>query len=63
MKRRFRQVRGTGVDDMRAVQVAEVAASLNSSDVFVLEVPSQTYIWTGTVSKSIKSNQIVLHFR
>jgi len=47
---RLFHVRGTSSDDMRAVQVAEVAASLNSADVFVLEVPSQTYIWTGTAS-------------
>lgn len=47
---RLFHVRGTGADDMRAVQVAEEAASLNSSDVFVLEVPSQSYIWTGTSS-------------
>ena len=61
MERYVRQVRGTGADDMRAVQVAEEAASLNSSDVFVLEVPSQSYIWTGTVNKS-KHYQIMLDF-
>jgi len=43
-------VRGSAADDMRAVQVAEVSASLNSADVFVLEIPSQTYIWTGSAS-------------
>jgi len=42
-------VRGYASDDMRAVQVAEVAASLNSDDVFVLETPSKTYIWNGVV--------------
>lgn len=38
---------------MRAIQVAEVAASLNSDDVFVLETPSKTYQWNGVVSQII----------
>lgn len=44
---RLYQVRGTTANDVRATQVAEVAASLNSDDVFVLETPSTTYLWTG----------------
>jgi len=43
------QVRGTCPDDVRAVQVPEVTASLNSDDVFVLETPSATYLWLGQV--------------
>jgi len=44
---RLFQVRGTCPDDVRAVQVPEVTASLNSDDVFVLETPSATYLWLG----------------
>lgn len=44
------KVRGYAADDMRAVQVAETASSLNSDDVFVLETPSKTYLWNGVVS-------------
>ncbi|XP_067013400.2 gelsolin, cytoplasmic isoform X2 [Anabrus simplex] len=44
---RLFQVRGTCADDVRAVQVAEVAASLSSDDMFVLETPSATYLWHG----------------
>ena len=45
----FFQVRGTCPDDVRAVQVPEVTASLNSDDVFILETPSATYLWLGRV--------------
>jgi gelsolin len=44
---RMFRVRGISGDDVRAVQVAEVAASLNSEDVFILETPKNTWIWTG----------------
>ena len=45
----FNSLRGTCSDDVRAEQVAEVAASLNTDDVFVLETPAATYIWNGKV--------------
>lgn len=38
---------------MRAVQVEEKAASLNSNDCFVLETPKATYLWYGKVSKLV----------
>ncbi|KAJ9583648.1 hypothetical protein L9F63_022014, partial [Diploptera punctata] len=44
---RLFQVRGTCADDVRAVQVPEVSASLSSDDVFVLETPGVTYVWIG----------------
>jgi len=44
---RLFQVRGTCSFDVRAVQVPEVAPSLNSDDCFVLETPEKTYLWTG----------------
>jgi len=44
---RMFQVRGTCKTDVRAVQVPEVAKSLNSDDVFVLETPKATYLWLG----------------
>jgi len=47
---RLFHVRGTCEADTRAVQVAEVAASLSPDDVFVLETPSATYIWQGQQS-------------
>ena len=47
---RLFRVRGTSSDDVRAVQVEEKAASLNSEDVFVLETPGKTFIWTGQAS-------------
>lgn len=47
---RLFHVRGFGADDMRAVQVAEKASSLNSGDVFCLETPSCTYLWNGSTS-------------
>ena len=37
-------------------QVAEVAASLNSEDVFILETPSKTWIWKGNVNKKFASS-------
>nr|CAD7424740.1 unnamed protein product [Timema monikensis] len=44
---RLFHIQGTSADDVRAVQVPEVAASLNSDDVFVLETPNATYLWLG----------------
>lgn len=44
---RMFHIKGTCADDVRAEQVPEVAASLNSDDVFVLETPSATYLWFG----------------
>lgn len=42
-------VRGTDAINCRAVQVEEVASSLNSNDCFVLETPANTYVWYGKV--------------
>ena len=47
---RLFRIRGTCDEDVRANQMAEVAASLASDDVFVLETPETTFIWEGTVS-------------
>lgn len=44
---RMFHVKGTSDVDVRAVQVDEVAASLNSEDVFVLETPKNTFLWLG----------------
>ena len=43
-------VKGTTEVNTRAVQVAEVAASLNSGDCFVLLTPEKMYQWNGTGS-------------
>ena len=53
---RLFHVRGYGADDMRAVQVAEKASSLNSDDVFVLETPSATFIWNGVASSDAEKS-------
>ncbi len=50
---RLFRVRGTCAEDVRATQVEEVAAALNSEDVFVLETKGNTWIWTGRVSEKI----------
>jgi gelsolin len=47
---RLFRVRGTSEFDVRAEQMPEVARSLASDDVFVLETPSDTYIWAGKVN-------------
>ena len=47
---RLFRVRGTSEGDVRAEQVEEITASLNSEDVFVLETPTKTFIWTGQAS-------------
>ena len=55
-KKKFAQKirENVGVDfsflSFRAEQVEEVTASLNSEDVFVLETPAKTFIWTGQAS-------------
>ena len=43
-------VRGTNATNTHAVQVKEVAASLNSGDCFVLVTPSTVYSWNGSGS-------------
>jgi len=40
-------IRGTDEKNTRGVQVAEVAASLNSGDCFVLQTPEVCYAWKG----------------
>ncbi|XP_069171342.1 gelsolin, cytoplasmic-like isoform X2 [Procambarus clarkii] len=44
---RLFRVRGTCDFDTRAVQVPEVAGSLNADDAFVLETPGKTCLWIG----------------
>ncbi|CAG0902194.1 unnamed protein product [Darwinula stevensoni] len=44
---RLFRVRGLSDVDVRAEQVEEKASSLASDDVFVLEIPSDTFIWVG----------------
>ncbi|XP_014671689.1 PREDICTED: gelsolin, cytoplasmic-like [Priapulus caudatus] len=44
---RLFHVRGSTETNTRALQVAEVPDSLNSEDVFVLETPSNTFVWQG----------------
>lgn len=46
------QVRGSCPEDVRAVQVAEKAASLNSDDSFYLVTPGTDYLWFGKVRTS-----------
>lgn len=55
---RLFRIRGTLADDVRADQMPEVAASLASDDVFILETPEATYIWHGVVrnEKMLKKN-------
>ena len=43
----FKKTPGTCPEDIRAEQVGEFAVSLNSDDVFILETPSKTWIWSG----------------
>ena len=47
---RLFRVRGTSEDNTRAEQVPENASSLNSDDCFVLETPTNTFIWNGQVT-------------
>ncbi|KAK7862831.1 hypothetical protein R5R35_000849 [Gryllus longicercus] len=53
---RLFQVRGTCDDDVRAIQVPEVASSLRSDDVFVLETPTDTYLWIGKGANEEEKN-------
>jgi villin 1/advillin len=45
-------VRGSNEYNTRAVQVGEVAASLNSGDCFVLLTPNSMYVWKGKGSNA-----------
>lgn len=45
-------IRGTNELNTRAVQVPEVAASLNSNDVFVLLTPAAMFVWQGKGSNA-----------
>lgn len=44
---RLFHVRGTNEWNTRAVQVEEVAASLNTTDAFIYETPEQLFVWSG----------------
>ncbi|GAB0094218.1 Gelsolin [Sergentomyia squamirostris] len=44
---RLFRIRGTCPEDVRADQLDEVAASLASDDVFILESPKGTFVWQG----------------
>jgi hypothetical protein len=44
---RLYQIRGTTPTNVRAIQVNERAASLNSGDVFYLDTPKGAYLWCG----------------
>lgn len=46
------QVRGVSADSIVAVQVPELATSLNSNDVFVLETPKTQFMWIGRGSSA-----------
>merc|ERR1719473_2402686 len=41
-------VKGTNALNTRAVQVEEVAGSLNSGDAFLLRTPDSVYVWLGS---------------
>merc|ERR1719474_1032376 len=45
--RMFRIQCASGETDARATQVEEKASSLDSDDVFILETPGKTWIWSG----------------
>ncbi|XP_014292137.1 gelsolin, cytoplasmic isoform X1 [Halyomorpha halys] len=45
---RLFQVSGSCEDDIKVIQVPEVTASLNTNDVFLLEIPSKAYLWVGS---------------
>jgi hypothetical protein len=47
---RLFQIKGTNQYNVRAVQVPEVAASLNSGDAFILETPNKVFLWCGSGS-------------
>lgn len=59
---RLFRIRGTCAEDVRADQMPEVAASLASDDVFILETPSATYVWIGEGASDFEksmANEIV----
>ena len=49
-------VRGTSERDTRAVQMPEVAASLNSGDCFVLLTPGKIFSWNGKGSNDVEKS-------
>ncbi|XP_039432535.1 gelsolin, cytoplasmic isoform X1 [Culex pipiens pallens] len=51
---RLFRIRGTCADDVRAEQLDEVAGSLASDDVFILETPSTTYVWHGVGASDLE---------
>eukprot|EP00090_Calanus_glacialis_P016248 TRINITY_DN2546_c0_g1_i5.p1 TRINITY_DN2546_c0_g1~~TRINITY_DN2546_c0_g1_i5.p1 ORF type:complete len:714 (-),score=245.21 TRINITY_DN2546_c0_g1_i5:95-2236(-) len=63
--RMFRVRCASGESDARATQVEENASSLDSSDVFILETPSKTWIWSGQecvdeeVDQAVRLSEIV----
>lgn len=44
------RIRGTGADDVRADERDAIASSLASDDVFILQTPTNAFIWNGFVS-------------
>jgi len=57
---RMFQVRcASGETDARATQVDEKCSSLDSSDVFILETPSKTWVWSGQGSVEEETEQAV----
>jgi len=69
---RLFQIRGSEALNTRGIQVPCKAASLNSTDVFVLETPKAVYLWSGksssgderehgkVVSKRLSSKEVVV---
>jgi len=49
----------SGETDARATQVDEKCSSLDSSDVFILETPSKTWVWSGQGSVEEETEQAV----
>lgn len=48
-QKRLFQVHGSDSFNTKAIEVPAMAASLNSSDVFLLKSPSGIYLWCGKV--------------
>lgn len=58
--RLFRVRGGSGEDDVRTEQVQpELASSLNSDDVFVLDTPTHTWVWQGQGSSDQEKSAAV----
>jgi len=57
--RMFRVRCASGETDARATQVEEKCSSLDSSDVFILETPSKTWVWSGQESVEEETEQAV----